>query len=270
MARRILAAAAFAAVTALITATSAFAHAGNPNFESLVSGVSPSIPGFSVQVLNGDDRLAVENTGKQTVTIDGYNGEPYVRMDPGGTVAVNLKSPAYYLDKDPLNPGPVPAFADAKAAPQWKVVEHTGRYEFHDHRIHFMSATTPTQVKDKSKRTRVFDWKVPVKTASASGSINGELFWRGSSGGAPFGAFIGLGAIVLLGLAMVGIVRRRRAAAESLATDGPALDGPAPDRPAPAAAAPAGDAADGDAPEAAAEPEPAPVAARGRAREEAW
>jgi hypothetical protein len=275
MARRTLAAAALAAVAALITATSAFAHAGNPNFESLVSGVSPSIPGFSVQVLNGDDRLAVENSGKQTVTIDGYNGEPYVRMDPNGTVSVNLKSPAYYLNNDPLNPGPVPAFADPNAAPQWKVVEHTGRFEFHDHRIHFMSATTPAQVKDKSKRTKVFDWKVPVKTATATGSINGELFWRGSSGGAPFGAFIGLGVIVLLGLAMVGIVRRRRAATAGLAPDGPALDGaapdrPAPDGPAPAAAAAAGDAADGDAQEAAPESEPAPVAARERVREEAW
>jgi hypothetical protein len=265
MARRTLAAAALAAVAALISATSAFAHAGNPNFESLVSGVSPSIPGFSVQVLNGDDRLAVENSGRQTVTIDGYNGEPYVRMDPDGTVAVNLKSPAYYLNKDPLNPGTVPAFADADAAPQWKVVEHTGRYEFHDHRIHFMSASTPSQVKDKSKRTKVFDWKVPVKTASASGSINGQLFWRGSSGGAPVGAFIGLGAIVLLGLAMVGIVRRRRAAAEGLAPDGPA-----PDRSAPTAVAPEDDAAGGDAPQDDTEPEPAPVAARGRNREEAW
>jgi len=240
MARRTLVAAALAAVAALISATSAFAHAGNPNFESLVRGVSPSIPGFSVQVLNGDDRLAVENTGKQTVTIDGYNGEPYVRMDPGGTVSVNLKSPAYYLNNDPLNPGPVPAFADANAPPQWKVVEHTGRYEFHDHRIHFMSKSTPSQIKDKSKRTKVFDWKVPVKTASASGAINGELFWRGSSGGAPVGAFVGLGLIVLLGIAFVGVVRRRRAAADGEAPDG------------------------GGVPDAAATPEPE------RVREEAW
>jgi hypothetical protein len=249
MARRTLAAAAFAAVTALITATSAFAHAGNPNFESVVRTVSPSIPGFSVQVLNGDDRLALENSGSKTVTIDGYESEPYVRMDPNGTVAVNLKSPAYYLNQDRLNPPSVPAVADPDAAPQWKVVEHTGRYEFHDHRMHWMSASTPTQVKNKDKRTKIFDWKVPVHTAATTGAIDGELFWRGSSGAAPSGAFIGLGLVLLLGAATVVVVRRRRAAA----------DGPAPD----------GGAADAAA-DAAPDPDPAPAPVRERDREEAW
>ena len=61
MARRIILAPALAALAAALLATSAFAHAGNPNYESLVDGVTPSIPGFSVVVLNGDDRLEVVN-----------------------------------------------------------------------------------------------------------------------------------------------------------------------------------------------------------------
>jgi hypothetical protein len=212
LARRTLAVA-FLALTALIPATAAFAHAGNPNYESLVRNVRPAIPGFAVDVLNGDDRLAVANRGTSTVTIDGYDGEPYIRMAPDGTVAVNTRSPALYLNADARTTGSVPPSADSAAPPQWKVVEHTGRYEFHDHRMHWMGTSTPKQVKDKSKRTKVFDWRVPVRTATVKASIDGQLFWRGSSGGAPAAAFVGLALIVALGAAAVVLVRRRRAAA---------------------------------------------------------
>jgi hypothetical protein len=212
VARRTLAAA-LVALAALIPAATASAHAGNPNYESVVRDVRPPIPGFNVEVLNGDDRLAVTNRGRSTVTIDGYNREPYVRMSPSGTVAVNLRSPAYYLNQDRFSGAKVPASADPEAAPDWQVVEHNGRYEFHDHRMHWMAGTVPSQVKDRSARTKIFDWKVPVHAGVATGAITGELFWRGSSGGPPAGAFAALAALVLLGAASVVIVRRRRAGA---------------------------------------------------------
>jgi hypothetical protein len=212
MARRCIRAAALAAFAVSLCASSAYAHAGNPHYESLVDGVSPKISGFTVNVLNGDDRLEVINHSTQTITIDGYNKEPYLRMAPDGTVSVNLKSPAYYLNVDPTDTAPVPAIADAKAAPQWKVVGHDGRYEFHDHRIHWMSTATPQQVTDKSKRTKVIDWRVPLQTSGSDGAISGTLFWRGSAGGPPVGAFVGLALIVLLGAGSVVVVRRRRAA----------------------------------------------------------
>ncbi|HEX4344388.1 MAG TPA: hypothetical protein VHZ31_02385 [Solirubrobacteraceae bacterium] len=214
MARRTLRAVALAVLGSALLAPSALAHAGNPNFESLVEGVTPSIPGFSVTVLNGDDRLEVINHSTKSITIYGYNKEPYLRMDPNGTVAVNIKSPAYYLNNDPTDTAPVPKFADPTAPPQWKVIEHDGRYQFHDHRIHWMAASTPPAVKNKSKRTKVDDWRVPLTTGGKSGAIAGTLFWRGSSGGPPAGAFIALVVILLLGGASVVVVRRRRAEAE--------------------------------------------------------
>lgn len=210
MARRTIRVVVLSALLSALCATQAFAHAGNPNYESLVEGVSPNIPGFSVTVLNGDDRLEVINHSTQTITIDGYNKEPYLRMAPDGTVSVNIRSPAYYLNNDRTDTATVPPIADAKAAPQWKVLEHDGRYQFHDHRIHWMSTSTPQQVTDKSKRTKVADWRVPLRSGNSSGAISGRLFWRGSSGGPPAGAFVGLALIVLLGGAAVVLVRRRR------------------------------------------------------------
>ena len=215
MARRIARAAALCALAAGIPATSALAHEGNPNYESLVTGVTPAIPGFRVQVLNGDDRLEVENGGSSTVTIDGYNRDPYIRMSPGGRVEVNLRSPAYYLNQDRFYGTKVPASATAKAAraaPRWKVVTRAGRYEFHDHRMHWMAKSVPRQVTDRAKRTKIVDWQVPVHAEGATGAISGSLLWRGTEPGAPIGAYIAFVAIALLGGAAVVVVRRRRAA----------------------------------------------------------
>ena len=213
MARRMLIAPVLAALMAAVLTSSAFAHAGNPNYESLVDAVKPAIKGFSVVVHNGDDRLEAVNNSSQTITIDGYSKEPYVLMEADGTVSVNVRSPAYYLNNDREGTAPIPASADPKAVPQWKVVAHDGRYQFHDHRMHWMGKDNPPQVKDESVRTKIVDWKVPLHAGSTDGAITGTLFWRGSSGGPPAGAFVGLALFLVVSVATVAIVRRRRRAA---------------------------------------------------------
>jgi hypothetical protein len=210
MARRILLAAALTALAAMLPATPALAHAGNPNYDSLVAGVTPKIRGFGAVVLNGDDRLEVVNHSSETITIDGYNRDPYVLMQPDGTVSVNVRSPAYYLNSDRTATARVPPSADPHAIPRWKVVGRGGRYQFHDHRIHWMAKDTPQQVKDRSVRTKVVDWRVPLHAGGTDGAIDGTLFWRGSGGGPPAGAFVALAVLVLLGGAAVVVVRRRR------------------------------------------------------------
>ena len=68
--------------------------------------------------------------------------------------------------------------------PQWKVVARDGRYEFHDHRMHWMAKNVPPQVTDKSKRTKIVDWKRARCTrGGATARSTATLFWRGSSGG---------------------------------------------------------------------------------------
>lgn len=215
MARRTVFASVLAVLVAALLAPSAFAHPADPRFDSLLDSVSPSVKGLSVQVLNGQD-IEVDNHSSQTITIEGYQKEPYLRMQPDGTVSVNVLSPAYYLNVDTAETTPVPASATPQAAmhPQWKVVGHDGRYQFHDHRVHWMSTSVPPQVTNKAVRTKVADWSVPLQADGKSGSISGTLFWRGSPGGAPIGALIALALVVLLGGAAVVIVRRRRAAAD--------------------------------------------------------
>ena len=121
-------------------AAPAMAHQGDPRFDSVLTGTG--IPGLKVQVLNYGDRLLLQNRTGQTVTLEGYENEPYARLLPDGTVQVNQRSPATYLNTDPYANATVPKSADEKAAPVWKTIEGDNRYETHDHRIHWMSPGT--------------------------------------------------------------------------------------------------------------------------------
>jgi hypothetical protein len=200
------------ALFALASAPAALAHQGNPNYRSVIDRVSPSVSGLRLEVLNLDDRLELQNTTGKTVVVKGYQGEPYARILGDGTVQVNHNSPAFYLNDDRFAAVKVPVTAKPGATPDWQLVDRAGRFQWHDHRIHWMSKVAPKQVTDKSKRTRVFDWTVPVEVGARKGSVRGTLFWAGStSGGTPVGAYAGLGAIALLGLGAVMVVRRRRA-----------------------------------------------------------
>jgi hypothetical protein len=197
---------------ALLAAAPATAHQGNPNFRSIVHAVTPAVKGLTLRVLNYDDRFELTNHSGRTVTVQGYDGEPYARVLADGTVEVNKRSPAYYLNDDRYADVKVPASADPKAAPAWSVVDKTASLQWHDHRMHWMSRSLPPQVKDKSKRTKVFDYAIPLRIDGRRGSIRGTLVWQpGSGGGAPVGMIVGLVALVLVGLGVVVVVRRRRA-----------------------------------------------------------
>jgi hypothetical protein len=196
----------------------------SPNYRSLITSVSPAIAGVSLQVLQFSDRLQLRNHSGKTVTIEGYEGEPYARVQANGTVEVNKRSPAYFLNQSFFGNVTVPPSASAKASPQWTVVDRTGQFEWHDHRIHWMSPVLPPQVKDKSKRTLIFDWHVPIAVGAQRGAVAGQLFWTPQSSSAPVAAFVIGGAIVVLGLALVLVVRRRRA--RSLPPPGTGGEGP--------------------------------------------
>jgi hypothetical protein len=184
----------------------------NSNYRSNITAVTPGVPGLSVQVLEFADRLVLTNRTGTTVTVYGYDGEPYARVLADGTVERNARSPATYLNASFYGDVNVPAIAnDPTAPPEWEVLDRTGQFEWHDHRIHYTSPALPPEVKDRSKRTLIFDWKVPIEVGASRGAIAGQLFWTPESSKAPLAAIILGAAIVLGGLAFVVFVRRRRA-----------------------------------------------------------
>jgi hypothetical protein len=184
----------------------------NYQYRSNITSIAPVTPGLSVQVLEFADRLLLINHTGKTVTIYGYEGEPYARVLANGTAEQNANAPATYLNTSFYGNVNPPANATPHAAPKWEVVDRTGQFEWHDHRIHYMSPAVPPQVKDRSKRTLVFNWAVPIQVGAGRGAIHGSLFWTPEASKASLAVILIGVAIALGGLAFVLVVRRRRAA----------------------------------------------------------
>lgn len=208
--RRLICALALGLLAATVATTQAFAHQGNPNFRSEVTAIDPAVPGLSAEILNYDADIALTNDSDATVLVEGYEGEPYLRFAPDGTVEANLNSPAYYLNTDRYGDAEVPASADPEAEPDWKLVAGTGELSWHDHRSHYMSTSIPPQVEDEGQRTKIFDYEIPLRVDGRPAAIRGTLYWVGSSG-SPIVPFIALGLVAIGSVVLVLAVRRRRA-----------------------------------------------------------
>lgn len=220
---------AFACALALAPVGSASAHAATPStstsesaspiadqgssfhYRSEITSITPDVKGLSIEVLEFADRLVLTNHTGKTLTVYGYSGEPYARVQPNGTTEQNTRSPAVYLNTSFYGNVTVPSSASASLPPRWVTVDRTGTFEWHDHRIHWMSPVTPPQVKDKSKRTKIFDWSVPISVGSQKGVVAGQLFWVPDASKAPVAAIVALIVIALLAIGFVAWVRRRRA-----------------------------------------------------------
>jgi hypothetical protein len=184
----------------------------NYNYRSNITSIAPAAPGLSLQVLEFADRLLLINHTGKTVTVFGYDGEPYARVLADGTVEQNLRSTAVYLNTNfyaDVTP-PASASTNPNTPPDWQVVDKTGQFEWHDHRIHWMSPVTPPQVKNKSKLTKIFDWTVPIAVGQQRSTVRGDLFWTPETSKAPVGAIVGLALILIGGVAVSLFVRRRR------------------------------------------------------------
>ena len=198
-----------AAAIVLAGAPFALAHQGNPNMRSAVTAITPETEGLTVTVLNNDDRLELHNTSGKDVVIEGYSGEPYARVLGDGTVAVNTNSEAYYLNDDRYGDVKVPKGLGGE--PKWKRLSGTGRFEWHDHRMHWMSRSKPPQVSDEDAKAHIFDWKVPLTVGGAQGRIDGTLDWVPlPGGGLPAGLIWGTAIALILLCTGVFAVRRRR------------------------------------------------------------
>jgi hypothetical protein len=198
------------------TAGPAAAHSGSPDMLSKIRSVTPTTKGVEITVLNRDDRMLLHNTSGKEVVIEGYTDEPYARVKADGTVQVNTKSEAYYLNQDREGMVDIPAGVGADVPPRWKEVAKTGRFEWHDHRMHWMGQGRPPQVKDPSVRTKILDYDIPIEVGGKRGAIAGTLLWTPEPGGnLPMGAILAFAALLIALCIGVIIVRRRAGEADA-------------------------------------------------------
>lgn len=162
----------------LAAAPAAWAHGDGgraAGFTSTVKSVVPDAQGLDLRVLDGDDRLSLENGTGGEVIVLGYSDEPYLRF-VDGAVYWNVHSPAVYLNADRYAQGQVPESADPSAAPSWRRIAPGDSYEWHDHRIQWMSTIAPDEIRaDPQTPRHVFDWEVPLRVDGTPAVVSGSL-----------------------------------------------------------------------------------------------
>lgn len=182
------------------------------NYRSEVTAVEPPLGGAaSVEVVGGDAFLRLEVAPGHTALVRGYgrgsegDEEPYLRVEPDGTVLANRNSPAHYLNRERFGIDELPERADVEAEPEWTPVAAGGTYTWHDHRIHWMSPTPPPAVRDgPDTATEVFTWSVPLAVDGTPHTVRGSLVWLPDRSPAVPAGLVVLAAGVLVGVGLAG------------------------------------------------------------------
>ncbi|MGB2952724.1 MAG: hypothetical protein WBB74_04940 [Gaiellaceae bacterium] len=126
--------------------------------------------GLEAKIVDGDQRLWLRVAAGLTVIVLGFEGEPYLRFSPGG-VAVNERSPAFYLNRS--RPSLVPRGLNPRASPRWHRLTAGRTYSWHEDRLHGLaSAARP------SNSSYVGRWTIPLKVAGVGATISGGLWYR--------------------------------------------------------------------------------------------
>jgi hypothetical protein len=185
------------------------------NFRSEVKSISPAVDGLELEVVRGDEALQLRNETGKTVVVEGYDGEPYLRFKPDGTVEANRRSAATYINVDRFGQREVPENTLPGAKPVWKAIGDGGEHTWFDHRIHLTAKRPPAKFTRQQEVTKIFNWLVPMTVDGRTARATGELFWdptdsSDSSGGFPvwLAILIGLGVVAVAALLLVRRSRR--------------------------------------------------------------
>lgn len=185
------------------------------SYRTKVTDLTPTTPGLTATSLENGEAITLSNTSATPVIVEGYQGEPYLKVTAAG-VWQNDLSPAVYLNKEQTI-GAIPNDANATQAPRWTKVSDGHRAQWHDHRIHWMGATEPPAVAaDPGKPHLVATWHIPLRVGATTGEITGTLRYlpAGHWGSYLTYGAIGLGVVIVVAVQLL-VVRRRRGGAVS-------------------------------------------------------
>ena len=204
---------------ACILAPGAEAHygTGKLGYRSTIRAIEPRVNGLQAKVLYVDDQVWLDNRSGETIIIDGYGGEPYLRFAPTG-IFVNVNSPAGYLNQDRYGKTVVPKSASETAQPEWQKLTGGMAWAWHDHRIHYMSPALPPAIRAAPRKPHhVFDWKVPATADGKRFFITGSLDYSPPpKESESFPAVLVIVLAALIGAGIVGLFFLRRVILRSL------------------------------------------------------
>ena len=175
--------------------------AGPGDFLSTITEISPATPGVAAEIQGGDAFLVLTVDPGRTVIVEGYQGEPYLRFQPDGTVERNRLSTATYLNDDRRGQVALPPevqAADADTEPVWEPVGSGGTYAWHDHRTHWMSDASPQVDRGQAVEGAYDPWRVPLVVDGARVEVRGTLTYASLVSPLPYVAVVVLSAALVL------------------------------------------------------------------------
>lgn len=211
--RGLLSAALLAIAIVMLSASPAGAHGGPgaaeppaSNWRSRITAFDSPAAGLSVSIIDAGERIELSNTSNRTVTVIGYENEPYLRVGPEGTFE-NRRSPATYLNASKAGTAGVPDDVDAQAPPEWRQVSAGNRIAWHDHRAHWMAEIPPTAVRDRPDVEHVVleRWVIPIELDGERIEVVGDLTWVPAPPAWPW--FLAMAAFTIA-IAAAGLTRR--------------------------------------------------------------
>ena len=203
-----------AVIVGIVTLTSASPAAADPaeptDDRSEIQSIDPPTDAISIEVVGGDGFLHLSVARGHEVIVEGYDGEPWLRIAADGTVAQNINSPATYLNADRYAEVSGPD-VDPDAPPEFEVMGDDGDHVWHDHRIHWMSPDRPQGL--RPGETIFDDWTVPMTVDGDDVTVHGTLVWERDENPLIWAAI----AVAALG-AVVLVARRRAVLTSAVAT----------------------------------------------------
>ena len=143
--------------------------------EAVIESVSPALPpGVRVSIVGGDTFLRVESDGVP-VEVRGYDDEQYLRIAADGTVTVNENSATAILNRDRYGRTDGSDAGTPGGPVRWTTIAADGTAMWHDHRIHWMSPSTPRTIDGEGT---IQEFSVPIVVDGTTVNIGGTLYLR--------------------------------------------------------------------------------------------
>ena len=171
------------AVAGMIASTApAAAHTitgvASTNYESVLLGPTPQIPGISMHLRDLGRRVEVANTTRTDLVISGYDNEPFLRVGPSG-VYENLRSPTVYQNRTTITglPYPIPPDATPNAGAEWSRLSGAHIARWRDRRTRHEGAT-PAAVEAAPHQGHVLaTWSILMQFGTTQVVANGLIRW---------------------------------------------------------------------------------------------
>ncbi len=181
--RRLAAGAAVAVVLAAGATSAASGHEGDPNIQTVIEGLTPSVSGVTVAIVQGNIVPAVSayDPTRTELEVLGSDGAPFLRLGPGGT-AGNAASPDFYLSQFPSGEASVPKGVRVGAPPRWVALSHRPAWAWFDERVPALGAAPPA-VRARTTATLLRRFTIPMRYGVRSVQAEGVVTYVPPSGG---------------------------------------------------------------------------------------